>query len=56
MHKVEPRAGGGSVATLRLENHGRLAILFSLFAAKSRYYVGLEARGLKSRSEKVVAV
>ena len=56
IHSVESRGEGRSVATLRLENHGLLSILFAPFAAKSRYYVRLEAQGLKQRSEQAVAV
>ncbi len=56
IHTVEPLANGRSRAILRLENHGPLSFLFMPFAAKSRYFVGLEARGLKQRSEQAVAV
>ena len=50
-HSAEPRAGG-SRATLSIRYEGFLGSLFAwLTRDVNQRYIGLEAKGLKSRSE-----
>jgi hypothetical protein len=50
-HWIEP-AGAGSRATLSIEFHGLLGPLFGRLTSKiNQRYLGLEAAGLKARSE-----
>lgn len=54
-HSIEARAGGGAIAKMRLETRGPLAFLLQAFSAKAHQYLGMEARGLKARSEQLEA-
>ena len=52
VHLVEPREGGGTHATLRVETSGPLAPLFTPFVkSMSQRFLRWEARGLKYRCE-----
>ena len=51
-HRVEPTAGGASIATLTISQQGPLAPLLGLLADKlTRPYMEMEANGLKQRVE-----
>ena len=55
VHSIEPLPDGHCVAKMRLETKGPLAFLLKPFGVKARQYLGMEARGLKARSEQLEA-
>lgn len=55
VHSIEPRRDDLCVAKMRLETKGPLSFLLQPFNVKARQYLGMEARGLKARSEQLDA-
>jgi hypothetical protein len=52
IHRIEPRAGGGSSVTLGVHSSGiGAALMTPLIAGITRRYVRMEAEGLKARAE-----
>ena len=55
VHSIESRGDDRCVAKMRLETKGLLSFLLQPFSAKAHQYLGMEARGLKARSEALEA-